>query len=132
MRKQNIIFIGIISITLCLSFTIASARPDKRLDPTTKQCRIFTFDTEWWGSGSKIFQEKCKSCHFRGNDKGAPFLHSESKSPKAWNRVFFKKYPKCAKDGSWDITLDEQLVLNDYLYRYGADTYDAYDAADCG
>ena len=132
MRKQNIIFIGIILITVCLSITTASARPDKRLDPTTKQCRIFTFDTEWWGSGSKIFQEKCKSCHFRGNDKGAPFLHSESKSPKAWNRVFFKKYPKCAKDGSWDITLDEQLVLNDYLYRYGADTYDAYDAADCG
>lgn len=129
-KKVVICTVFIAVVSLCAS--IATGRPTKRLDPTTKQCRIFTIDAEWWGTGNKIFRKKCKSCHFKGNDQGTPFLHSESKSPRAWNRVFYKKYPKCAKDGSWDITLDEQLVLNDYLYRYGADTYDPYNADDCG
>jgi hypothetical protein len=132
MSKKKIAVGIVVFFVLGLCSSITSARPSKRLDPTTKQCRIFTADAEWWGAGNKIFQQKCKSCHFQGNNEGAPFLHSESKSPRAWNRIFFKKYPKCAQDGSWDITLDEQLVLNDFLYRNGADTYDAYNADDCG
>lgn len=109
------------------------ASPQKRFDPTTQTCRILGFDSMWWGEGAKIFQNSCKSCHFRENDKGAPFLYSESKSPAAWNRVFYKKYPACAKDGSWgNLTLNDQLLLNDYLYRNGANTYDPNNAADCG
>ena len=70
----------------------------------------------------------CKSCHFRDNKKGAPFLWSESKSSRAWNRVFAKRYPDCAKDGSWSaMNLDQQLKLNDYLYRFARDSQDISD-----
>ncbi len=117
-------------------FTMVSfghASPKKRYDPGTQTCRVFTIDSLWWGQGAKIFQNNCKSCHYRGNKQGAPFLYSESKPPRGWNRVFEKKYPQCAKDGSWgDLTLDDQLILNDYLYRNGADTYDPNSAEDCG
>ena len=128
--------LAVLGVVVCSVFVFsvgsATASPTKRFDPTTNTCRIFNFDTNWWGTGSKIFKQNCKSCHFHGNDQGAPFLHSESKSPRAWNRVFYKKYPKCAKDGSWNLNIQEQLVLNDFLYKYGADTYDANDAEDCG
>lgn len=130
---KQITVIGVIAFcAIFFAAALVNASPTKRLDPTTNTCRIFNFDTNWWGTGSKIFQQNCKSCHYRGNDKGAPFLYTESKSPKAWNRVFYKKYPECAKDGSWNLDLQEQLVLNDFLYKYGADTYDANDANDCG
>jgi len=132
MNKKEIAVGCVILVAVGLCFSVANARPSKRLDPATKQCRIFNVDAEWWGAGNEIFQQKCKTCHVRGNDKGAPFLHSESKTSKAWNRVFFAKYPKCAQDGSWDITLEEQLVLNDFLYKYASDTYNAYSAEDCG
>ena len=132
MAKQVTLICVISFCLLFVSASFSSASPTKRFDPTTNTCRIFNFDTAWWGTGSKIFQQNCKSCHYRGNDKGAKFLYTESKSPRAWNRVFFKKYPECAKDGSWNLDLQEQLVLNDFLYKYGADTYDAYDANDCG
>lgn len=113
--------------------SVGHASPKKRFDPGTKTCRVFNNDSMWWGKGAQIFKSNCKTCHVRGNDKGAPFLYSESKSPKGWNRVFFKKYPQCAKDGSWaNLTLNDQLLLNDYLYRNGANTYNAYDATDCG
>ncbi|MFH1216727.1 MAG: hypothetical protein V1706_09530 [Pseudomonadota bacterium] len=128
---------GSVAVLLFAVFLFGSdacyAGPVKRFDPTTQTCRIFGFDSMWWGKGAKIFQNNCKTCHIRGNDKGAPFLYSESKSPKAWNRVFFKRYPACARDGSWgNLTLNDQLLLNDYLYRNGANTYDPNNAADCG
>ncbi len=107
----------------------AEARPDKRLDPGTKTCRVFTFEGNW--TGYKTFRRSCKSCHYRNNDKGAPFLYTESRTSEGWNRVFEKKYPACAKDGSWgDLTLEKQLLLNDYLYANGFGSYDAN--TDCG
>ena len=130
-KKISLIGFFALGVVIFTAFC-ANASPTKRFDPTTKTCRIFNFDTNWWGTGSKIFKQNCKSCHYRGNDKNAPFLYTESKSPRAWNRVFYKKYPQCAKDGSWNLELKEQLVLNDFLYKYGADTYDANDANDCG
>ncbi|MFZ5760081.1 MAG: hypothetical protein ACOY32_10705 [Thermodesulfobacteriota bacterium] len=109
------------------------AKPAKRFDEGTQTCRIFDTNSLWWGKGAKLFQQSCKSCHVRGNDKGAPFLYAESKSPKGWNRVFFKKYPACAQDGSWaGLSPDDLLLVNDYLYRNGANTYDPNSAADCG
>lgn len=122
----------VLAVMVCLTAGVVQASPKKRFDPGTQSCRILGFDSGWWGTGSKIFKANCKSCHSRGNDQGAPFLHSESKTPKAWNRVFFEKYPECARDGSWNLTLNEQLKLNDFLYRNGANTYDPYDADDCG
>ena len=134
MKIQHSAMIALVTaVCVFLGAALVQASPKKRFDPGTKTCRILGHDSMWWGEGAKIFQNNCKSCHVRNNDKGAPFLYSESKSPKGWNRVFFKKYPECAKDGSWgNLTLNDQLKLNDYLYRNGADTYDPNDADDCG
>jgi hypothetical protein len=125
---------GLTGLIICIalfSAVAAWASSTKRFDPGTLQLRTFDQVSLW--EGRQIFQDSCKNCHFRGNDKNAPFLHTESKSMKAWNRVFYKKYPKCAKNGEWDNLDQEQLLLlNDYLYRYAADSYDPNDAADCG
>ncbi|MCP4340522.1 MAG: hypothetical protein GY799_16940 [Desulfobulbaceae bacterium] len=81
-------------------------------------------------AGYKIFRNFCKSCHYGENEK-APFLHTESKSMRAWNAVFHKKRPKCAKQGLWDkLTSDDLLNLNDYLYYNARDAYDPYDPWD--
>ncbi|MEW6290793.1 MAG: c-type cytochrome [Thermodesulfobacteriota bacterium] len=131
---QKVIMVLVVMLALVAGSAVkGQASPDKRFDQGTQTCRILGFDSMWWGDGAKIFQNNCKSCHYRGNDKGAPFLYAESKSPEAWNRVFFKKYPQCAKDGSWGaLSLGDQLKLNDYLYRNGANTYNPNTASDCG
>ena len=112
----------------------SQATPKKRLDEATQVCRILTFHNSGWVSeGSKIFARSCKNCHSRDNDKGAKFLYSESKTMKGWNRVFLDKYPQCAKDGLWaDLSKDDLMKLNDYLFRNAANTYDPNDAEDCG
>jgi hypothetical protein len=112
----------------------SQATPKKRLDEASQVCRILTFQNSGWVSeGSRIFVESCKSCHTRDNDQGATFLHSESKTMKAWNRVFLEKYPQCAKDGQWaNLSQEDLLKLNDYLFRNAANTYNPNDAADCG
>jgi hypothetical protein len=111
----------------------ASARPAKRFDETTKTCRVLDdgpleWESNSWGQGGKMFKSLCQSCHRPGNDKGASFLWVESKTSKGWNRVFTKKYPKCAKDGSWQsMTMDQQLMVNDYLYRWAKNSADLND-----
>jgi len=129
--------IGVLCAVCLLSVMIASlasARPTKRFDATTNSCRMFgdgqaEWDTRAWGEGGKLFKEVCKSCHSRDSKIGAPYLWEESKTSNGWNRVFAKKYPKCAKDGSWDkMTLDQQLILNDYLYRWSKDSQDLNDS----
>ena len=112
----------------------ASATPRYRYDEATQSCRVLDFfNSGWVSEGSRIFEDSCKKCHFKGNDKGAPFLYSESKTMNGWNRVFLKKYPQCFKNGEWASLSDEQLMkLNDFLYRNASNTYDPNDAADCG
>lgn len=130
---KKCIAIGVMMGVALLMGTEAGASPKKRWDPGSNTCRVFDFDSGWWGTGAQIWRSNCKSCHTRDNDQGAPFLYMESKSPKAWNRVFYERYPQCAKDGQWDsLTMEEMLKLNDYLYRFGANTYDPNDAEDCG
>ncbi len=122
---------GVIVCVALFSAAVVWASATKRLDPGTQMCRIFNQVTLW--EGREIFQNSCKTCHFTGNDQGASFIHTESKSMKGWNRVFYKKYPQCAKNGEWDNLSQEQLLLlNDYLFRYAQDAYDPYDASDCG
>jgi hypothetical protein len=123
-----------VAATIFLGLATAHATPKKRLDERTQVCRILDFYNSGWASeGSKIFEESCKKCHYRGNDQGATFLHSEAKSMKAWNRVFFERYPKCAKSGEWaNLSEDQIQKLNDFLYRNAANTYDPNSAADCG
>lgn len=123
----------LILLMLMMVAGVADARPGKRFDAATKSCRLLGFDANWWGSGNKIFQQKCKTCHSRASEKGAPFLHAESKTPRGWNRVFARRYPDCAQNGKWqDLTINEQLALNDFLYKNGSGSYNAYDADDCG
>lgn len=118
--------------------SVLHARPSKRFDERTQMCRILDkgelgTSSEPWGLGGKKFQEVCKSCHSRNNDKGAPFLHAESYVSNGWNRVFAKRRVPCAKDGSWDgLTEEEIQVINDYLYRNAAWTYNPYGAESCG
>ena len=132
--KWSTVMAVMLAAIFILGLTRAEASPRKRLDERTQVCRILTFYNSGWASeGSKIFEESCKKCHHRGNDKGATFLYSESKTMKGWNRVFFERYPKCAKDGEWANLSEEQILkLNDYLYKNAANTYDANDAEDCG
>jgi cytochrome c5 len=120
--------------TLVFGLTSAQASPGKRFDERTQSCRVLDFYNSGWVSpGRKIFKASCQSCHFPGSDKGAPFLYSESKSMKAWNRVFTERYPQCAKTGAWAKLSDDDLEkVNDYLYHNAANTYDANTAADCG
>lgn len=124
--------IAVLLLTLLTFVSQAMASPESRYDATTKQCRnIADGQLEWdsrpWGAGGKAFAQVCKKCHFRGNNEGAPFLYVESKTSKGWNRVFAQRKVKCAKEGAWDgMTLDQQLKLNDYLYRFGAWSQDAY------
>ncbi|MBU2537964.1 MAG: hypothetical protein KKH22_05970 [Proteobacteria bacterium] len=114
--------------------TQADAAPQTRYDATTQTCRVLSdgpleWDSRPWGEGGKLFKDVCKGCHTRGNDKGAPFLWTESKTPAGWNRVFETRSPKCAQTGAWKgINLDQQMKLNDYLYRWAANSQDKNDS----
>ena len=119
----------ILIIIFCLGWAIqASARPQNRYDENSKTCRILgegplEWESSSWGQGGKIFKNLCQGCHSRNNDHGAPFLWVESKRSDAWNRVFTKKYPKCAKDGSWaSMSPEQERMVNDYLFRWGKDS----------
>ncbi|MEW6429738.1 MAG: hypothetical protein AB1568_17085 [Thermodesulfobacteriota bacterium] len=127
------ILLGLALVPVLLS-SAAHARPGKRLDPATNTCRLLTFANSGWNSpGAHVWKETCKGCHARDNDQGAPFLHPGSKTMKAWNRVFFERYPKCARSGAWDkLSQEELLSLNDYLFVHAYNAYDPNDAADCG
>lgn len=119
----------IIAALLCLLFgcsislSCAAANDLKRYDQNSKSCRTLGPDSFWGGKGRHLFDQKCKVCHTRKNSENAPFLHAESKTPRGWDRVFSTRYPKCAQTGAWKVTGDEALLINDYLYRYGFNTY---------
>ena len=129
MRKRIIAVVG--GVLMVMVAAGVSARPAKRLDPATQTCRVFTPTTI--EEGRQLFQSVCKSCHSRDNTAGAPFVHSESKISRAWNRVFEQRYPACAKTGAWAALSDEQLMrVNDFLFMNSADSYDPNSGKDCG
>jgi hypothetical protein len=137
MKKNIVIVVGVL-VAVGMMASVLQARPKKRLDERTQMCRLLTegrldWESEPWGKGGQKFQEVCKSCHTRDNDKGAPFLYAESKGSKGWNTVFAKRRVSCAKDGSWGVLSEEDIqFVNDYLFRNAAWTYDPYDADSCG
>lgn len=132
--KRTVLWGTAVAATLLWGAATVQASPNKRFDERTQACRLLDFYNSGWASaGSKIFKTACQSCHQQGNSQSAPFLHSESKSMKAWNRVFSERYPKCAQSGAWaKLSEDELQRLNDFLFRNAANTYDANAAADCG
>lgn len=123
----------VVCLVVVLSASVVMARPGHRFDSTTQSCRTFSegaleFASRPWGEGGKVFQETCKSCHTRDNQVGASFLWVESKSSKAWNRVFAQKKVACARNGSWDtLSMGQLLMLNDYLFRFGLNSGDMFD-----
>lgn len=127
-KSLELVAITVLSITVVTA--IAYARPSHRYEAGTKTTRVLDFKNI--RAGYKTFRSLCKSCHNR-NTESAPFLHSESRTMKAWNNIFHKKYPKCAKKGYWDkLTPEELLNLNDYLYFNAYDSYDPHDSWDNG
>lgn len=133
MRKNALLAVSCLVLLPTLA-AISQAAPKTRFDATTQTCRVLDDGPlEWesrpWGQGGRLFRERCKTCHSQGNTKGAPFLWTESKNSAAWNRVFAEKYPACAKDGSWGaMTMEEQMRLNDYLYRWAKNAQDLNDS----
>lgn len=125
MKRNKIVITALLHLLFCCSISPshAAANDLKRYNPINKSCRTLGFDSFWGGKGRRLFDQKCKVCHTRNNSETAPFLHAESKPPRGWNRVFFTKYPKCAQTGAWKITPNEALLVNDYLYRYAANTH---------
>ena len=137
MTKKIIVY-GTVCIATMVFVSVVHARPGERFDERTQMCRIINqgtlgWESEPWGLGNKKFQEVCKKCHSRDNDSGAPFLHAKSFVSEGWNRVFAKRRVQCAKDGSWSVlTEDEIQIVNDFLYRNAAWTYDPYGKESCG
>jgi hypothetical protein len=125
-------------LTTAWTVQVLHARPSKRYDKRTEMCRMLTkgkldWESDNWGTGARKFKEVCKSCHTRDNKSGAPFLYMESFSSRGWNEIFANRRKKCARNGSWDVLSDEELLLvNDYLYRNANDTYDPNSAESCG
>ncbi len=119
----------IIVALLCLllgwsiNLSNAVAKELKRYDPINKSCRTLGHDSYWFGKGRRLFDQKCKVCHTRNSSENAPFLYSESKPGRGWTRVFVTKYPKCAQTGAWKVSPNDELLINDYLYRYGANSH---------
>ena len=70
-----------------------------RFDPVSQKSRPLIFTSTY--PGFVVFKEKCKSCHIKDNDKGAPFLHTEPKTERAWRRVFLKKYRQKVPKMEW-------------------------------
>lgn len=119
---------GLVLIILMVP-NVSHSRPSKRYDQKLQSCRTLKFETLW--RGYKLFQNNCKTCHHRKNRDGATFLHTESKSMRAWNRVFLQKRVPCAKNGKWrSLNMEELLLVNDYLFHQAVDAYDP--AADGG
>lgn len=137
MRYSAVTVIFVFVLIGC-SVQFADARPTKRYDERTKMCRVISdgtldWDSEPWGAGGIKFREVCKSCHSQNSDKGAPFVHAETYTSKAWNAFFTKRRAKCARDGSWNaLNEDEVQLVNDYLFRNANWTYDPNDADSCG
>lgn len=102
-----------------------------RFDPATQTSRALEFKNTW--DGYKLYVSNCKSCHFRGNDKGARFLDTDSRTMRGWNNVFYKKNVRCAEDGSWaKLSPEDLLDINDFLYSKAYDSWDPRSNKSCG
>ena len=102
-----------------------------RFDPIIQSSRALEYKNLW--AGYNRFKSSCKSCHFRGNDKGAQFLSTDSRTMRGWNALFYKKNVRCAREGSWaKLSPEDLLVINDYLYSNAYDTWDPNTSKSCG
>lgn len=132
---KKLIFAAACILLTGMITTVVMARPAKRYDAKTQSCRVLdTGPLEWeslpWGKGGKGFQQVCQSCHSSKNEGKAPFLFTEIKSGKGWNRIFAERRVECARDGSWNKLSEEELqMVNDYLYSWSSTSLDRNDSA---
>ncbi|MHB8150706.1 MAG: hypothetical protein ACYDIB_11130 [Desulfobulbia bacterium] len=131
-QRKSVVMATMAACLVLLSQGVAFAgETTYRFDPVTQSSRAMEFKNTW--DGYKLYQSNCKSCHFRGNDKGARFLDTDSRTMRGWNTVFYKKNVQCAKDGSWaKLSQAELLAINDYLYSKAYDTWDPRSNKSCG
>ncbi len=102
-----------------------------RFDPATQTSRALEFKNTF--DGYKLYKSNCKSCHFRGNERGARYMNEDSRTMMGWNAVFYRKNVRCAKDGSWaKLSPEELMYINDYLYSKAYDTWDPRSNKSCG
>lgn len=136
-RTWSIIFLAVVLFTVPF---LAQAKECPPKEQTKKHCkyreikdghglRSLGGEALWWQAGNREFKKNCMNCHNRGNDVGASFLYVESKTQTGWDDVFVKRYPECAKNGSWDALSEKQLRdINDFLYRYAYGTGGVYES----
>ncbi|MBA3002540.1 MAG: cytochrome c [Desulfurivibrio sp.] len=131
MKKRIAIIVVVGAFVALLSQGLVFAgETTYRFDPVTQTSRAMEFKNTY--DGYKLFQSNCKSCHFRGNSKGARFLDTDSRTMHGWNNVFYKKNVPCAKDDSWaKLSKEDLLAINDYLYSKAYDTWDPRSAKSC-
>ena len=136
MGKKIAVIIVMAAFLVSLSQSGGSADDDSgetayRFDPTTKTSRALEYKNT--REGYKLYKSHCKSCHFRGNERGARFLTEDSRTMMGWNALFYRKHVRCAKDGSWaKLSPEDLLVINDYLYSNAYDTWDPNTSKSCG
>ncbi len=83
--------------------------------------------------GYELFRANCKQCHFRGNEANAPFLCPELKTKNAWNRVFARDNRTVEANGCLkDLSAEQLMDLNDYLYTHAKDSRNPNDEMECG
>ena len=129
--KSAVMVAMTVCLVLLLQGLVFAGETTYRFDLVTQTSRAMEFKNLW--AGYKLFQGNCKSCHFRGNEKGAKFLDAESRTMRGWNSVFYKKNAQCAKDGSWaNLSPEDLLAVNDYLYSKAYDTWDPRSNKSCG
>lgn len=130
-EKIAVIVVMVASLALLSRAHVFAGETVYRFDPATQTSRAMEFKNTFGGHG--LYKSNCKSCHYRGNDKGARYMNEESRTMRGWNMVFFKKNVPCAKDGAWTkLSVEELAYVNDYLYSAAYDTWDPLTARSCG
>lgn len=118
MRKNIVVFLLIIGSMFV--FSSVNAEESTYFNPGSMSNR--TIEYKNIRAGYLIFKKNCKSCHSQKNEENAPFLCADSKTRAGWNRVFAGKNTTVEKLGCLkNLSKEERMDLNDYLYTYASD-----------
>jgi mono/diheme cytochrome c family protein len=132
MKEKIAVIVVMVAYLILLSHAhVFAGETVYRFDPATQTSRAMEFKNTF--DGHKLYKSNCKSCHYRGNDKGAQYMNEDSRTMRGWNIVFFRKNVRCAQEGAWaKLSAEELTYVNDYLYSTAYDTWDPRTARSCG
>jgi hypothetical protein len=117
MHRKSYLFLTVLFITFGLYGIAEAAEKEKETCFPSGRSYIEIFSVPVHMSGYNMWNKFCKSCHNRSEDSEGPFLTTEFRTRKGWDRVFKKRWPDCAKEGTWDSKTElEILNLRDYLF----------------